>query len=175
MCKHVPVKPCQPLIGSCVAEEEVFEPTAESLKSEYAFVLPKKIIHGLVFVRNPHSLEVKIGCGSSGTVDGVIDLIRSRVAGSRSETILVKLPSIAGISAAILDALSRCRRQDKPPALREQFPADFWPRHDLSDTYRLEGKRIKRRCMVIEKLYCSFLRAVPNSGQHFLNLAHRQP
>jgi hypothetical protein len=77
----VSVKPCKTLIGSCVAEKEVFEPTAESLKGEYPFILTKKIIHRLVFVRNPHSLKVEVGCSSNGTVDGVIDLIWSSCGG----------------------------------------------------------------------------------------------
>src|SRR5579883_2776863 len=78
MCKHVPVEPCQSLIGLCVAEEEVLEPTAESLKGEYALVLPKKIFNGFVFVRYPHSFKVEISRSLNSTVDGVIDLIRSR-------------------------------------------------------------------------------------------------
>ena len=51
MCKHVPVKPCQTLMGVCVAEEEVLEPPAKCLKGKHAFVLPKEIFDGFVLAR----------------------------------------------------------------------------------------------------------------------------
>jgi hypothetical protein len=101
----MPIKPCKTFIVICFAEETVLEPKAGSLKGEYAFILPKKIVRRLIFVRNPHSLKMEIGCGSNGTVDGMIYLLWSSRARTPVRNNSGQTPSIAGMSAAMLDAL----------------------------------------------------------------------
>ena len=125
MCKHVPVKPCQPLIGVCIAEEEVLEPTAKGLKSKYTFVLSKKIFDGFVFARNPHPLEVEISRSSDGTVDGVIDLVRSGCVWPQVRNDSRQTPFNRRNERSDTGCFISAVEASRPPALRGQFPGDF--------------------------------------------------
>ena len=104
--------------------EEVLEPTAKSLKGKYAFVSPKEVFDSFVVFRHPHSLEVQIGRGSDGAIDGVVDLGRSRcvwvhIRNDSGQTSFNRWNECSD-TGRLIPAV-----EAKPPALKEQFPEDF--------------------------------------------------